>query len=202
MEKNKVNDFINQLQDLDKRIDNGDSDAEEIIKEINKIVNEISTDVELDVTKKSLKTTLKFINNSSNPDPEFALEGDSGFDLRANLSKDVTINQGSVALIPTGLYFEVEKGFEIQIRTRSGIAAKTHMWVLNSPGTIDSQYRGEIMIILANFDETSHTIRHGDRIAQAVVCPVFGEGKLNLVKVEKLSETVRNSGGFGHTGTT
>jgi len=201
MERNDVQSFIKRLQDLDKRIDD-ESDPDELLRELNNIVEEISTDVELDITRKSISTTLKFINKSSNPDPDFATEGSSGFDLRANLSKDQIINEHSVVSIPTGIYVEVDPGLEVQIRSRSGLADNANLFVLNSPGTVDSDYRGEIKIILANFSDTPRTIKNGERIAQAVVCPVYGAGRLNMVKVDNLSETKRNSGGFGHTGKT
>jgi hypothetical protein len=101
--------------------------------ELNKIITGMSNDMQMDVSKPSLY----YINKSNNPDPTFAHEGDSGFDLRAFTDKDITINEGQVKLIPTGLYFEVQKGLEIQIRSRSGLAANSNMFVLNSPGTVD-----------------------------------------------------------------
>lgn len=199
MEKSDLENYLKQLEDLDSQLTDDDNPSE-LIPELNKVLNALSSDLQMDAAKKALSATLIFVNTSDNPDPTFAHEGDSGFDIRANLTKDVTIGEGKVALIPTGLYFEVNKGLEIQIRPRSGMASNSHMFVLNTPGTIDSSYRGEIKVILANFDEISHTIRHGERIAQGVVCPVYGEGNLNLVKAEKLSETVRNTDGFGSTG--
>jgi dUTP pyrophosphatase len=203
MERNDLESYLKQLENIDKQLsDDSDIEPSDFIKELNDVLNALSTDLQLDAAKKTTIAKLKFVNKSNNPDPTFAHEGDSGFDLRANLSKDQLIDSGKVVLIPTGLYFEVDKGLEIQIRSRSGIALKNHMFVLNTPGTIDSHYRGEVQIILANLDETSHTIRNGDRIAQGVVCPVYGEGNLTFEKVEKLSETVRNSQGFGSTGKT
>ncbi len=199
MEKNELENYLKQLENLDKELTEG-SDPDELLSELNKVLNGLSTDLQFDVTKKIPQVNLKFINKSNNPDPIFAHEGDSGFDIRANLTNDVIINEGQTVLIPTGLYFEVDKGLEIQIRSRSGMALNTNMFVLNSPGTVDSFYRGEIKIILSNIDNIPHTIRHGDRIAQGVVCPVYGEGNLNIIKVEKLSETIRNTDGFGSTG--
>jgi dUTP pyrophosphatase len=190
MEKNKqLEEFLKKLQELDRRIDAEDTnDDDDLMIELNKIITSMSKDIQMDLTKLSLY----FVNTSTNPDPEFTNEGDSGFDLRANLTKDIIINEGSVRVIPTGLYFEVNKGLEVQIRTRRKLAENTNIMVLNSPGTVNSGCREEIKIILANFGDIPRTIRHGDKIAQGVVCPVYGEGSLNMVKVEKLSETVRN----------
>lgn len=201
MEKNDLENYLKQLEDLESQL--GDDEyPTELIPELNKLLNDLSSDLQIDATKNASLVTLNYINTSNNPDPTFAHEGDSGFDIRANLTKDISIGEGKVQMIPTGLYFEVSKGLEIQIRSRSGMAANCSLISLNSPGTIDSSYRGEIKIILANFDDIPHTIRNGDKIAQGVVCPVYGEGNLNLVKVKKLSETSRNTDGFGSTGKT
>ena len=171
------------------------------MKQVNEVIGNISKDIQVEVKELPLGVTLKYINRSNNPDPAFAEEGDSGFDLRAFIDKDITISEGKLSIIPTGLYFEVEKGLEVQVRTRSGMAANTTMFVLNSPGTVDSRYRGEVKIILLNLDDIPHTIRNGDRIAQGVVCPVYGEGRLVMEKVEILSKTARGKKGFGSTGT-
>jgi len=195
MAKNNLEDYLKRLQELDSELTEN-SDPDELMNEINKVINCLSKDIQVEISS----AALKFVNKSNNPDPEFAREGDSGFDIRANLKNDISINEGQVRIIPTGLYFEIDKGLEVQIRTKSKMAANTGLWVLNSPGTIDSSYRGEIMIILANFNDSSRTIRNGDRIAQAVICPVYGEGKLNMIKVKKLSETTRNDSGFESSG--
>lgn len=202
MEKSDFEDYLKKLEDLDRQLDDNapDTDPSEFISELNTILNGLSQDITLDKSKNSLTPTLKFVNLSNNPDPVFAHEGDSGFDLRAHLTEDIIVEVGKVAIIPTGLYFEVNKGFEIQIRSRSGMALKENLWVLNSPGTVDSHYRGEIKIILANFGQLNINIKNGDRIAQAVVCPVYGQGNLNMEKVDRLSETIRNTQGFGSTG--
>jgi dUTP pyrophosphatase len=199
MEKNNLEEQLKRLEELDSQISES-TDPDELMKEVNKVINNISKDVQIELKEHALSATLKFINKSNNPDPEFAHKGDSGFDIRAFINKDVLINEGQTRLIPTGLYFEVNKGLEVQIRTISGMAVNSNMFVLNSPGTVDSHYRGEIEIILVNLDDLPHTIRNGDRIAQGVVCPVYGEGNLNLIKVEKLSETIRNDSRFGSTG--
>jgi dUTP pyrophosphatase len=136
MQKNNLTEYLKQLEKLDSQITD-DTDPDELMKEVNKVISNISEDVQIELKEHALKATLKFINESNNPDPEFAKEGDSGFDLRAFIDRDVIIPEGQVRMIPTGLYFEVNKGLEVQVRSRSGLAAKSNMWVLNSPGTID-----------------------------------------------------------------
>jgi len=201
MEKNNLESYLKRLQEIDEQLKD-DSDPVEFMKELNTILYGLSEDIKIDMPKKVSSKALLFINKSTNPDPSFVHEGDSGFDIRSYIINDgeIKIDPGKVKLIPTGLYFEVEKGLEIQIRSRSGLAAKNNIMVLNSPGTIDSYYRGEIKIILANFGENPYHVKNGDKIAQGVVCPVYGEGNLSLIKVEKLSETIRNDNGFGSTG--
>lgn len=140
------------------------------------------------------------VNKSNNPIPKFENVGDSGFDLRANLESPVVIKSMTMEMIPTGLYFEVENGYEIQVRSRSGLARKNQLIVLNQPGTIDSAYRGEVLVMLFNLGRNDIQINHGDRIAQGVVCPVIGSGKLTIIETDTLSESVRGTGGFGSTG--
>lgn len=201
MEKNDLEKYLKQLEELDKEL-GGDKDPDNLLDELNKVLNGLSTDLELDVIKKNHSVTLKFINKSNNPDPVFAHEGDSGFDLRAHLENndECYIEPGKFAAVPTGLYVEVQKGLEIQVRPRSGLAIKQGITIVNSPGTIDSHYRGQIIIIIGNLGDNTFVIKNGDRIAQGVVCPVYGEGNLKFEKVEKLSETIRNDNGFGSTG--
>jgi dUTP pyrophosphatase len=140
-------------------------------------------------------------NDSNNPDPEYATSGSSGFDLRANLSEPITIPIGKRAIVPTGLFFEIPMGFEIQVRPRSGLAAKNGVTVLNTPGTIDADYRGEIKVILINLGDEDFIINNGDRIAQAVVASVIGKDFIKLTKTNSINEnTERASGGFGSTG--
>jgi len=147
------------------------------------------------------KIKLSFVNKSNNEDPKYATNGSSGFDLRANLSKTMIIPSGKFSIIQTGLFFNIPEGFEVQIRPRSGLAAKNGVTVLNTPGTIDSDYRGEIMVILINHGDNDFTINHGDRIAQAVLATVTANNVVKLIKVDDLSEdTERGSGGFGSTG--
>lgn len=141
---------------------------------------------------------IKIINTSANPVPEYATPGSAGLDLRAWLPEEaVTLKPLERKLIPTGLFFEIPGGFEVQIRPRSGMAIKHGITCLNSPGTVDSDYRGEIKIILINLSPEPHTINSGDRIAQMIVAKVE---KAQLIEVEKLETTGRGEGGFGHTG--
>jgi dUTP pyrophosphatase len=149
----------------------------------------------------SHKIKFGFVNESNNPDPEYATSGSSGFDLRANLESPVTIHPNSVKIIPTGLYFEIPENFEIQVRPRSGLAAKNGVTVLNTPGTVDADYRGEVKVILINHSEKAFVINHGDRIAQAVIASVISKNFVNLSKINKINtDTERGSGGFGSTG--
>jgi len=129
--------------------------------------------------------------------PEYATEGSSGLDLRAAVETEMKIEKGKVGLISTNLKVEIPIGYEIQIRPRSGLAAKNGIGVLNSPGTIDSDYRGEIKVILFNFSDEDFIIKRGDRIAQMVVSKVY---RANLIVTDELNESKRGDGGFGHTG--
>ena len=130
--------------------------------------------------------------------PKYETEGSSGLDLAAHINESVEIKPGSTAIIPTGLAVSIPKNFEIQIRPRSGLAAKNQLSVLNSPGTIDADYRGELKVILINLGAKSFLVENGARIAQMVLCPVV---KANLKEVKTLKDTKRGSGGFGSTGT-
>ena len=147
------------------------------------------------------KIKLDFVNKSNNQNPEYATKGSSGFDLRASLTEPIIIDSGKYKLIPTGLYFNIPENMEIQIRSRSGLAAKDGVCVLNSPGTIDCDYTGEIKIILINHGEHKFTINNGDRIAQAVVATVIGKQFIKMSQVDKIEKnTDRSDGGFGSTG--
>ena len=129
--------------------------------------------------------------------PTYKTSGSSGMDLMAHLKNKKTINPGKTLIIPTGIAVTVPKNYEIQIRPRSGLAAKKGISILNTPGTVDSDYRGEIKIILINFSKKSFIVKSGDRIAQMILCPV-AKGKIKEVK--NLPRTVRGKGGFGSTG--
>ena len=129
--------------------------------------------------------------------PKYETDGSSGMDLAANIDDKIEIAPGKSAVIPTGLSVSIPKNFEIQIRPRSGLAAKNQISVLNTPGTIDADYRGELKVILINLSDKAFLIEKGLRIAQMVLCPVI---KATLKEVDSLKETKRGSGGFGSTG--
>ena len=132
------------------------------------------------------------------PLPKYETDGSSGMDLAANIDQDIKIEPGKSSIVPTGLAVAIPKGFEIQIRPRSGLAAKHQISILNTPGTIDADYRGELKVILINLGNNTFKIEKGLRIAQMVLCPII---KATLKEVEILDETKRGSGGFGSTGT-
>ena len=137
------------------------------------------------------------INKSKNALPAYATELSAGMDLRASLDAPVTLNPMQRKLIPTGLFIELPAGYEAQIRPRSGLALKKGVTVLNTPGTIDADYRGEIGVILINLGEEPFVIENGERICQMVIAE---HAVATLVEVDELTDTERGAGGFGHTG--
>ena len=141
---------------------------------------------------------INIINESDNPLPAYATEGSAGMDIRAKLDSPVVLKSLERQLIPTGIFMEIPVGYEVQVRPRSGLAVKNGITCLNTPGTIDSDYRGEVKVLLINLSNEKQTISNGDRIAQLVVAKVE---TASLILVQKLNETVRGAGGFGHTGT-
>ena len=140
---------------------------------------------------------VKVINKSNNKLPEYATSMSAGFDLRANLEESVTLKAGDRMLIGTGLFIALEPGYEAQVRPRSGLALKKGITVLNAPGTIDADYRGEIGVILYNTSKEDFIIEPGERIAQMVIAKYE---QLSWEQVEVLDETERGDGGYGHTG--
>ena len=141
--------------------------------------------------------TIRIINHSSNPLPAYATSGSSGMDLRADLKEPVVLKPMERTLIPTGLFVEIPEGYEAQVRPRSGLAIKQGITCLNTPGTIDADYRGEIKVILINLSVEEQQIVSGDRIAQLVFQQI---ARAEWVEVEALEQTQRGDGGFGHTG--
>jgi dUTP pyrophosphatase len=141
--------------------------------------------------------TVKIVNASKNSLPSYATAHSAGMDLRAFLNEDIVLKPGERKLIPTGLFVEIPEGFEGQVRPRSGFALKSGVTVLNSPGTIDADYRGEIGVILINLSGKDVLISNGDRIAQLIIARYE---RVDWEAVENLEETLRGAGGFGHTG--
>jgi dUTP pyrophosphatase len=140
---------------------------------------------------------IKIINKSSNALPEYATTGSSGMDMRASIESPQVLRPLERALVPTGLFIELPQGYEAQVRPRSGLAIKQGITCLNTPGTIDADYRGEIKVILINLSQEEQVIQPGDRIAQLVIQSVE---QIQWVPVEEIADTVRSAGGFGHTG--
>lgn len=173
----------NELQDLDFLLDQ----ANDLMKDWSYVDG-------------AMKLKVKFVNKSNNEDPTYAKYGDSGFDLRANLTEDIYLLSGERRLIPTGLYFQIPINFELQIRSRSGLALKNGIMVLNSPGTVDSGYRGEICVILYNTDKNTFIIKNGDRIAQGVISTVQTLNNTVFEKSEVLDSSERGGTGFGSSG--
>jgi dUTP pyrophosphatase len=140
---------------------------------------------------------IQIVNQSKHPLPEYATVHSAGMDLRANLTESVTLKPLERKLIPTGLFIELPEGYEAQIRPRSGLAIKKGITVLNSPGTIDADYRGEICVILVNLSADDFVIEDGERICQMVIA---AHAQAQWLQVDVLGETERGAGGFGHTG--
>jgi dUTP pyrophosphatase len=141
---------------------------------------------------------IKLKNTSSNELPSYATAGAAGLDIRANLTEAITLQPLERRLIPTGLYLEIPEGFEVQIRPRSGLAFKNGITVLNAPGTIDADYRGEVGVLLINLSNEAFVVEPGERVAQMVVAPYV---QATWEETTALSETNRGAGGFGSTGT-
>lgn len=172
--------------------------ATQITEVTNNYNSSITEDSQVDPSKK-IMVSLGYSNDSENEDPEYSYKSDSGFDLRS--SEEMVIKPKEVELVNTGLSFDIPRGFEIQVRSRSGLASKKNLFVLNSPGTVDQGYIGEVKVILANFSNKEVIIEKGDRIAQACLCPVVtGEFVDFIQNNNKNKKTERGSSGFGSTG--
>ncbi len=147
----------------------------------------------------NIKVRIARVNTQLNdvPLPAYVTEGSSGMDIHAAVENELTVKPGETVLVPSGFQLEIPQGFEAQVRPRSGLAIKHGIGILNAPGTIDSDYRGEVKIILTNFGKNDFLIRRGDRIAQLVICPVV---RAQWEEVKSVDRNPRGSGGFGHTG--
>jgi dUTP pyrophosphatase len=143
------------------------------------------------------KILIKRLHSFELPLPTYQTEGSSGIDLYSAVDEPLIIKPLHRAIVPTGIAIELPKGFEAQIRPRSGLALNYGITILNSPGTIDEDYRGEIKIILINLGQEDFVVNRGDRIAQLILCKVY---RADILEVDELNKTVRNDGGFGHTG--
>ena len=143
------------------------------------------------------KVTVKVILDKGVTKPMYMTEGAAGMDVRANITEPVTLGSLERKLIPTGVKMEIPMGYEVQVRPRSGLALKHGISMANTPGTIDSDYRGEIGVIMINLSKDEYTVEPGERIAQLVLSKVY---QMDLVEAEELSDSERSSGGFGHTG--
>jgi len=188
-----------------KNISNNTKDSSEDEKLLSHlgVDTEMLENLERETVKSAMegvKPVIKYQNNSTNEDLSYKYIDDSGMDLRANLKTPMTIKSLERALVPTGIHFELPESLEIQVRPRSGLAIKSGITVLNTPGTVDRGYNGEIKIILMNLSKDDFVINHGDRIAQAVVSPVISGRWCNLKKINNLTKTQRGDGGFGSTG--
>ena len=185
---------IKILQDMLNKLNNPQG-----VEDYNKIIEDIEKIQSNDYSTINYNTTY-FTNDSNNEDPTYAKEGDSGFDLRAFINEPVTLKPLERKLIPTGLKFQLPTNTELQVRPRSGMAYKHGISVLNTPGTVDEGYRGDVGIISINLSNETYTIQPGERIAQGVIMNVLGSNLSKLVKKEELNETERGSTGFGSTG--
>jgi len=194
---NEFKDSLKTLKEIESKLTGFDlSDPSEILKNLGVDMDELEDNFNSQYENPKIK--LNYVYKSENPEPEYAYSTDSGFDLRAN--EPVTLEPFGRALIPTGLYLDVPERCEVQVRPKSGLAIKRGLSVLNTPGTVDYGYTGEIKVIVFNFTNEEQTINKGDKIAQAVVCPVAQGNQVDLIKVDSIKEKDRNANGFGSTG--
>lgn len=196
---------INNVNDIDKlrNLDPKEFLTDDEKNQMSEIFNSVGMDDWVyDSSDNSMRLKIKVINNSNNPEPKYQKEGDSGFDFMANLLEDeeIVIEPLKRAVVPTGLHFQIPIGFELQVRPRSGLALKNGITVLNTPGTVDSGYRGEVKIVLFNTGEDAFKIKNGDRIAQGVIAPVQIKRTTKIITVNQLDDSDRGTGGFGSTG--
>jgi len=194
-----IKDFTNNLKnlkDLQSSLSNLDmSNPNALFESMGLDMDELSKQM---VDSYNKKLELKYTYKSLNKEPEYAYPTDSGFDLRANTK--VTLGPLERALVPTGLFLDIPENYEIQVRPKSGLAIKKGLSVVNTPGTVDQGYTGEIQVILINLSNETHEIEIGDKIAQAVLCPVVSGNYITLKRVMDINDKDRSSNGFGSTG--
>jgi dUTP pyrophosphatase len=187
---------LKMLKDLQKSMGGMDlNDPQKLLDSLNLDMDKLN---QAFVEQATPKTVLKYSYKSVNKEPEYAYPTDSGFDLRAN--KKVTLGPLERDLVPTGLYLEIPQGYEVQVRPKSGLAINKGLSVVNTPGTVDEGYTGEIQVILINLSNETHTIEIGDKIAQAVLTPVMAGKYVNLQRVLNVDDKDRGDNGFGSTG--
>jgi dUTP pyrophosphatase len=190
------------LKDLQSKIGNIDmNNPEEMLKSMGFNLNDINKhfeEIDDEMSSDYMKVNLNYVNDSENKNPSYVYDYDSGFDLRSN--EEVLLNPFDRALVPTGLKFDIPPGYEIQVRSKSGLALKEGLMVLNSPGTVDNGYTGEIKVIIFNTTNQTKKIEKGQKIAQAVLSPVAIAKLVNLIQVKEIKEKDRNENGFGSTG--
>jgi len=197
---NKINEFkdtLKTLKEFEKKLTDVDlSDPKELLDKLGVDIDEIENN--FNEQYNNPKLTLKYVLDSDNKEPEYAYKTDSGFDLRSNVH--AVLPPFGRTLIPTGLYLDVPERCEIQVRPKSGLAIKRGLSVLNTPGTVDYGYTGEIKVIVFNFSDEEQVINKGDKIAQAVICPVAQGADVDLIRVQEIQQKDRNANGFGSTG--
>lgn len=187
---------IKILKDLKDKLEGADmKNPQDLLKRFGVDANEMN---EFFMKSQEKKINLSYTSESENENPSYAYQSDSGFDLRS--TEDIWIQANDRKLIPTGLRFDIPDGYEIQVRSKSGLALNQGLFVLNSPGTVDSGYQGEIKVILFNTTNDRIKINKGQKIAQAVLCPVVNGKWVDLVKVNNIDKKDRNDNGFGSTG--
>lgn len=187
---------IKILKDLKDKLEGVDmKNPQDLLKRFGVDANEMN---DFFMKSQEKKVILSYSNESENENPSYAYQSDSGFDLRS--TEELWIQANDRRLIPTGLRLDIPDGYEIQVRSKSGLALNQGLFVLNSPGTVDSGYQGEIKVILFNTTNERIKINKGQKIAQAVLCPVVNGKWVNLVKVNNIDKKDRNDNGFGSTG--
>tara|TARA_R110001592_G_scaffold134237_1_gene349898 strand:+ start:82 stop:717 length:636 start_codon:yes stop_codon:yes gene_type:complete len=193
---------LEQLENFSKSLSDSEAgnDDNAIFKDMGLDLDSLSKMQDEAFADMSNTIDILYLNKSKLEDPKYNHKEDSGFDIRANIEEDITISSLDRVLVPTGLHFQIHEDYELQIRPRSGLAANHGISVLNTPGTVDSNYRGEIKIILVNLSKEDYTIKRGDRVAQGVVSYVLKQKWGKLKKVKTLNTTSRNDGAFGSTG--
>jgi dUTP pyrophosphatase len=188
---------LKMLKDLQKNLGGMSSmtDPQEMLSSLGLDMDQIN---EQFIQQTAPKTVLRYSYKSVNKEPEYAYPTDSGFDLRAN--EKVTLGPLERYLVPTGLFLDIPEGYEVQVRPKSGLSIKKGLSVVNTPGTVDQGYTGEIKVILINLSNETHTIEVGDKIAQAVLTPVMSGKYVNLQRVLNVDDKDRGDNGFGSTG--